>query len=206
MLSNLLFGEYRKRVMGLLLLHPEQSYHVRELARLTHTSAGTLHKELSKLSEAGILQSTKVGNQQRYSANVQCPIFEELASILRKTSGLVEVIANALSSVRHQIELAFVFGSVARGEQQTYSDIDVMIIGDISFGDVVGLLHQCQTSLKREINPVVYSIDGFNSRMANNDSFLKEVLQKPKLFIVGDDHELGKFTENQTAAITSTLQ
>ncbi|SNR84299.1 transcriptional regulator, ArsR family [Methylobacillus rhizosphaerae] len=196
MLSDVLFGEYRKRVLGLLLLHPGQSYHVRELARLTNTSAGTLHKELSKLSGAGILQNEKVGNQQRYSANLQCPIFEELASILRKTSGLVDVVADALSSASNRIAFAFVFGSVARGEQHAHSDIDVMIIGDIGFGDVVGLLHDSQAGLKREINPVVYSIEGFQSRIEQNDSFIKEILQKPKLFIIGSEHELRKFTEN----------
>jgi predicted nucleotidyltransferase len=201
MLSDVLFGEYRKRILGLLLLHPEQGYHVRELARLTNTSAGTLHKELSKLSDAGILQNKKVGNQQHYSANVQCPIFEELASIFRKTSGLADVIADALSSAKNQIQLAMVFGSVARGEEQANSDIDVMIIGDIGFGDVVGLLHESQATLKREINPIVYSVDSFKSRVEKNDSFIKEILSKPKLFIIGSEHELRKFTENQTTSI-----
>lgn len=201
MLSDVLFGEYRKRILGLLLLHPEQGYHVRELARLTNTSAGTLHKELSKLSNAGILQSKKVGNQQHYSANMQCPIFEELASIFRKTSGLADVIANALSSAKNQIQLAMVFGSVARGEEQANSDIDVMVIGDISFGDVVSLLHESQATLRREINPVVYSVDSFKTRVEKNDSFLKEILNKPKLFIIGSEHELREFTENQTTAI-----
>lgn len=201
MLSDVLFGEYRKRILGLLLLHPEQGYHVRELARLTNTSAGTLHKELSKLSDTGILQSKKVGNQQHYSANLQCPIFEELASIFRKTSGLADVIAGALSSAKNQIQLAIVFGSVARGEEQANSDIDVMVIGDISFGDVVSLLHESQATLRREINPVVYSMDSFKSRVEKNDSFIKEILNKPKLFIIGSEHELRKFTENQTTAI-----
>lgn len=203
MLSDVLFSEYRKRILGLLLLHPEQSYHVRELARLTHTSAGTLHKELSKLSDAGILQGKRVGNQQHYSANVQCPIFEELASIFRKTSGLVDVIAGALSSVKNQIQFAIVFGSVARGEQQSNSDIDVMVIGDIGFGDVVTLLHDSQAILKREINPVVYSMASFKSRVEKNDSFIQAVLNKPKLFIIGTEYELRQFTENQAASITS---
>lgn len=203
MLSDVLFSEYRKRILGLLLLHPEQSYHVRELARLTHTSAGTLHKELSKLSDAGILQGKRVGNQQHYSANVQCPIFEELASIFRKTSGLVDVIAGALSSVKDQIQFAIVFGSVARGEQQSTSDIDVMVIGDIGFGDVVTLLHDSQAILKREINPVVYSMASFKSRVEKNDSFIQAVLNKPKLFIIGTEYELRQFTENQAASITS---
>ncbi len=201
MLSDVLFGEYRKRILGLLLLHPEETYHVRELARLTNTSAGTLHKELSKLSDAGILQSKKVGNQQRYSANVQCPIFEELASIFRKTSGLADVIANALSSMKSHIKFAIVFGSVARGEEQANSDVDVMVIGDISFGDVVGLLHESQATLRREINPIVYSVDSFKSRVEKNDSFIQEILSKPKLFIVGSEHELRKFTENQATSI-----
>lgn len=203
MLSDVLFSEYRKRILGLLLLHPEQSYHVRELARLTHTSAGTLHKELSKLSDAGILQGKRVGNQQHYSANVQCPIFEELASIFRKTSGLVDVIAGALSSVKDQIQFAIVFGSVARGEQQSNSDIDVMVIGDIGFGDVVTLLHDSQAILKREINPVVYSMASFKSRVEKNDSFIQAVLNKPKLFIIGTEYELRQLTENQAASITS---
>lgn len=204
MLSDVLFSEYRKRILGLLLLHPEQSYHVRELARLTNTSAGTLHKELSKLSDAGILQGKKVGNQQHYSANVQCPIFDELASIFRKTSGLVDVIAGALSSVKNQIQFAIVFGSVARGEQQANSDIDVMVIGDIGFGDVVTLLHDSQATLKREINPVVYSMASFKSRVEKNDSFIHAILTKPKLFIIGAEYELRQLTENQAASITSS--
>lgn len=201
MLSDVLFGEYRKRILGLLLLHPEEGYHVRELARLTDTSAGTLHKELSKLSDAGILKSKKVGNQQHYSANLQCPIFEELASIFRKTSGLADVIANALSSMKSQIKFAIVFGSVARGEEQANSDVDVIVIGDIGFGDVVSLLHESQATLKREINPVVYSVDSFKDRVEKNDSFIKEILNKPKLFIIGSEHEFRKFTENQTTSI-----
>jgi len=190
LLSSLIFSEYRKRILGLLLLNPESSYHVRELARLTDTAAGTLHKELSKLTAGGILQSKKVGNQVHYSANVQCPIFNELASILRKTSGLVDVLANALSIVENQIKFAFVFGSIARGEQQENSDVDVMIVGDLGFGDAVQCLHSAQSTLQREINPVVYSVDEFNRRIKNDDSFIKEVLVKPKLFIMGSEHEL----------------
>jgi len=190
LLSSLLFSEYRKRILGLLLLNPEATYHVRELARLTDTSAGTLHKELSKLTAGGILKSKKVGNQVHYSANLLCPIFNELASILRKTSGLVDVLASALTGVEDQIRFAFVFGSAARGEQETNSDIDVMLVGDLSFADAVQNLHSSQAILQREINPVVYSMEEFKRRIENDDSFINEVLAKPKLFIIGADHEL----------------
>ncbi len=194
MLSSLLFSEYRKRILGLLLLNPNASYHVRELARLTNTAAGTLHKELTKLTVGGILRSKKVGNQVHYSANLACPIYEELASILRKTSGLADVLAKVLLSVKDQISVAFVFGSVARGEQQSSSDVDIIIIGTLSFGDAIQLLHPAQAILQREINPVVYSIEEFQRRVKNNDSFVNEVLAKPKLFIIGTENELRQST------------
>src|SRR5450759_986912 len=124
-LSSLLFSDYRRRVLGLLLLHPDTTYHVRELARLTGTSAGTLHKELTKLTNGGVLRRQDAGNQVRYNADRNCPIFEELASILRKTSGLVDVLAVALSGIEKNIALAFVFGSVARGKQQSLSLIHI---------------------------------------------------------------------------------
>ena len=139
MLSSLLFSDYRRRVLGLLLLHPDTTYHVRELARLTGTSAGTLHKELTKLTAGGVLRRQEVGNQVRYSADRDCPVFEELVSILRKTSGLVDVLVEALSSVEKDIALAFVFGSVARGDQQSNSDVDVMLVGNLGFADAVSV-------------------------------------------------------------------
>ncbi len=197
MLSSLLFSDYRRRVLGLLLLHPDTTYHVRELARLTGTSAGTLHKELTKLTNGGVLRRQEVGNQVRYSADRDCPVFEELASILRKTSGLVDVLVEALSSVEKNIALAFVFGSVARGEQQSNSDVDVMLVGGLGFADAVQVLHPVQAILQREINPVVYSSDEFRRRTASDDSFVREVLSQPKLFVVGNENELRKLTQDQ---------
>jgi predicted nucleotidyltransferase len=199
MLASLLFGTYRQRVLGLLLLNPERSYYVREIARLTATAAGTLHKELVRLAEGGLLVRENVGNQVRYSANRGCPVFEELASILRKTSGLVDVLAEALNPVKNQISLAFVFGSLARGEQQPSSDVDVMLVGCLGFADAVRVLHPAQEILRREINPVVYSPDEFQRRTANDDSFVREVLSNAKLFLVGNEDELRKLTQDQTA-------
>lgn len=196
-LSSLLFSDYRRRVLGLLLLNPDTTYHVRELARLTGTSAGTLHKELTKLTTGGILRRQEVGNQVRYGANRDCPVFEELASILRKTSGLVDVLVKALGGVEKNIALAFVFGSVARGEQQSNSDVDVMLVGSLGFADAVQVLHPVQAILQREINPVVYSLEEFRRRAASDDSFIREVLVKPKLFVVGNENELRKLTQDQ---------
>jgi predicted nucleotidyltransferase len=190
-LAELLFKDYRRRVLGLLLLHPDKRYHVREIARLTGTVAGTLHKELTKLAEAGLLTKEVSGNQVQYGANRSCPIFEELASILRKTSGLVDVLADSLESLADKIDVAFVFGSVASGKETAGSDVDVLIIGDISFSEVVKALYNAQTILNREINPKVYSKMEWEQMRKKKDAFVKEIMSKPKLFLVGAADELG---------------
>ncbi len=134
---SILFPEYRRQVLGLLLLHPEMRCHVREIARLTKTTAGSLHRELSKLAKAGVLVREKSGNQVYYQANIAFPIFEELASILRKTSGLADVLVEALMPIAKKIEAAFIVGSVGRGSERAESDVDVLIIGEISFAEAV---------------------------------------------------------------------
>lgn len=202
MLASLLFGGYRGRVLGLLLLHPEQHYHVREIARLTATSAGTLHKELDRLAQAGLLLREKIGNQLHYGANRQSPIFEELASILRKTSGLADVLRDALLSLDTHIEVALIFGSVARGAEHAGSDVDVLLIGDLGFGDAVRALHGAQEAIQREINPVVMSSEEYRRKFVAGDGFLCDILAKEKLFLKGDDDVLGKLAEDQTFAGT----
>jgi predicted nucleotidyltransferase len=190
-LASLLFKDYRRRVLGLLLLHPDKQYHVREIARLTGTVAGTLHKELTRLAEAGLLVKETSGNQVYYRANRTCPVFEELASILRKTSGLVDVLADALALLTERITVAFVYGSVARGKETAGSDIDVLLIGDVEFSEVVAALYPAQEVLGREINPKVYSEKEWRQMLKKKDAFMKEVMTGPKLFIIGTADELG---------------
>src|SRR3990172_5768635 len=137
LISSLLFPGYRRRVLGLLLLHPENRYHVREIARLTSTVPGSLHRELSRLAKAQVLIREVSGNQVHYQANQNCPIFEELASILRKTSGIVDVLAEAVAPLASKIKVALVFGSVGSGTENSRSDVDILIIGDIDFTDAV---------------------------------------------------------------------
>ncbi len=188
--TSFLFTEYRRRILGLLILHPENSYHVREIARLTNTVVGTLHKELSKLANAGVLIREASGNQVQYQANKAFPLYEELANILRKTSGLVDVLANALTPLAEKIEAAFVFGSVGRGTENAVSDVDVLIIGDIGFADAVIALYPAQAILKREINPKVYQKKQWQKLVKNKDHFIQEIIDKPKLFIIGAPNDI----------------
>lgn len=190
MLGSVLFTDYRSRVLGLLLLHPDQRYYLREIARLTGTVPGTLKRELTKLVEAGVLNVTKVGNQAHYGANRDCPIFVELASILRKTSGLVDVLAEGLTPLAAQIEAAFVFGSMATGKASAGSDIDLMIIGETDYGKVVQHLHSLQQTLGREINPKLYSPAEWHKLVAGQSAFVRDVMGKPKLFVIGSEQSL----------------
>ncbi|RQT17113.1 nucleotidyltransferase domain-containing protein [Burkholderia contaminans] len=191
-IASTLFSDYRRRALGLLLLRPDQALHVREIARLTGTTPGTLHKELSKLAEAGILSRDRQGNQVLYRANRSCPIFEELASIMRKTSGMGDVLSDALLPCAEEISVAFVFGSVARGQETADSDVDVMVIGSVGFATVVRLLYDAQATLGRDINPKVLSPDEFRDGVARQDAFLRDVLGKPKIFLIGSDHDLAE--------------
>ena len=195
-LPSLLFPEYRRRVLELLLLRPEEILHGREIARRTGLSAGTITRELGKLAEAGLLKREKRGNQQLYSAATKGPIFAELASILRKTSGLADVLAQALVPVAHKLRVAFVFGSVAQGRETAGSDIDVMLIGDLGFRQTIELLHPAQTVLGREINPKVFTTEEFLAR-APVEPFLADVLAKPKLFLIGNAHDLEELAGHQ---------
>lgn len=191
-LSAVLFPGYRRRILALLLLHPDMPLHGREIARRTGLPSGTLTRELARLAGAGILKAERRGNQLLYQADDGCPVFQELASILRKTSGLADVLAEALAPVRDRIRVAFVYGSLARGLEREGSDVDLMIVGDIGFGDAVGLLHPAQETLAREINPMVYGPEEWARKLRAPDSFLRDVLGKPKIFVVGTEHELGK--------------
>lgn len=185
-LASVLFPDYRRKVLALLLLHPESSYHQREIARLTETQSGTLSRELVKLVAAGLAVKTRVGNQQHYRANRECPIFEELASILRKTSGLTDILAEALSPIADRISAAFVFGSMASGKASAGSDIDLMILGTVAFREVVASLYPCQETLGREINPKVYQREEWQRLLAEGGAFITDLLEKPKVFVIGD--------------------
>lgn len=198
MLIDLLFGNYRRKVLSQLLLNPGQDYHVRELARLTGTAPGTLHKELARLAEAGLLLRHAQGNQVRYQANRQCPVFPELAGLMRKTTGAALLIGQALAPLEPR--LAMVFGSVAKGTEGPGSDVDVMVITERSFGDVVRALHPAQTGLAREINPVVYEAVEFEQHIRRRDSFVLNVLAEPRILVIGTEDDLSQLAGHPTPA------
>jgi predicted nucleotidyltransferase/DNA-binding HxlR family transcriptional regulator len=198
-LVEILFGAYRRQILGLLLLRPDEGFHVREIARMTGVSAGSLHRELKALFDAGLLQRSASGNQVKYQANQDCPIFEELAGIFRKTAGLADVLRELLNPLERKIVLAFVFGSVAQGKARQGSDIDLLVVGSVSFTDVVEVCHEGTQRLGREVNPVVMSKTAFMKKYRDGDRFVARVAKEPKIYLIGDEDEFGKLVEDRTA-------
>lgn len=198
-LGTLFFGAYRRQVLGLLLLHPDESFHLREIARATNTQPGTLRRELTQLADAGVLSREKVGNLVRYKADTACPIYDELRGILKKTAGVADVLRAALASLGDKIAVAFVYGSVASGAERRSSDIDVMVVGSASFEEVAGVLHASQEELRREINPTVFSLAEFRKKAAEKGSFLARVLREPKIFIQGKENDIRKLVAHRKA-------
>jgi len=190
-LVSVLLPEYRRRVLGLLLLRPEDALHGREVARRTGLPAGTITRELTKLAAVGLLKREKRGNQQVYSADTGSPIYTELASILRKTSGLADVLIQALVPAAPALRLALVFGSVAQGRETAGSDVDVLLFGDLDFAQAVTLLHPTQALLGREVNPKVFTAAEFSAKAAT-EPFIRDILAKPKIFLMGNDHDLAE--------------
>ncbi len=193
---ELMFGAYRRELLAKLLLRPDEDFHLRELERMTGIPAGSLHRELKALFEAGLLLKERQGNQVRYRANRTCPVYEELASIFRKTVGLAGVLSDALADLSGRIALAFVFGSLAVGRQNYSSDVDLMIIGDISLLEAVTALASTQGKLGREINPVVMTADKFGAQAEKKERFISRVVEEPKIFVIGHENDFTQLAEH----------
>lgn len=185
--SDLLFpNQYRRKVLGLLLMRPDQQIHLRELARVIGAAPGTLKKELDALCGVGLLRAERVGNQVRFCANTAHPVFPELQALIRKTIGLVDALRLSLAPLAGRIDAAFVFGSMASGTESAGSDIDLMVVGDAGFAEIVDATYAAQATLGREINPKVMSASEWQAKKAERNAFLQDVLNKPRIMLIGD--------------------
>lgn len=195
--TKVLFSAYHRRILALLLLRPDEGFHVREIARLAKVPAGSLHRELRLLSESGLLLREPAGNQVRYRVNRDCPIFMELAGILRKTVGLADVLREVLAPAAKRIQAAFVYGSVAKGTETAGSDIDVMIISDdVTYPDIMQLLMEVESKVGRKINPTVYGRTEWHRKLAERGGFLQRVMEQPRIYLIGTDDDLPKLRKS----------
>ncbi len=205
-LGALFFGAYRRQVLALLLLHPDESFHLREIARITNKQPGTLRRELALLADAGVIKREKIGNQAHYQANPACPIYEDLRGILRRTAGVADVLKGALQPLSEKIVAAFVYGSVARGDERAGSDLDLMVIGEVKLVELVEALTKAAETLRREINPNVYSRREFRTRLTAGEPFLRRVMDDKKILFIGAEDDLRQLASNRKAQTTHTRQ
>jgi DNA-binding MarR family transcriptional regulator len=189
-IASALFTDSQARVLRWLFGQPERSFYLRELRRLTGLASASLQRELNRLAEAGLVNSERVGNQRRFQASAQSPIYNELIALTRKTLGMQPMLSEALQPMEPRLQAAFVYGSVAKQTDTAQSDIDLMLIGKhLLLADVHELLMPLEAQLGRKINPTCYTPAEFARRRAEPDSFVNRVLAQPVLPLIGNIDE-----------------
>lgn len=190
-LADALFPKGRQRVLAVLFGNPGRSFYANEVIALAQSGTGAVQRELAALSEAGLLTVTKQGNQKHYQANADAPVFAELRGLVLKTMGLADVLKVALAPLAPQIDLAFVYGSVAKQQDTAHSDIDVMIVSaGLGYGDVFGALEGATATLGRKVNPTLYTPAELTKRINLDNAFVTRVLQQPKIWLIGNEEQL----------------
>ena len=185
-----LLAPLQERVLALVLLRPERQWYRSELARALDIPASSLQRPLAALCKTGILRARKDGNRLYYQADADSPIFPELRGLLAKTSGLVGVLRAALDALVSRITVAFVYGSIASGEESSTSDVDLLVVGKVGLKELATPLRKAAMRLGREISPVVFSETEFAAKLKAKNHFLSSVLDKPRLFVVGTEDDV----------------
>ncbi len=185
-----LFPGSRRMVLGLLMAQPDRAYYLREIAELTRLSVGHLQRELDRLVQAGIIRRFRQGRHVYFQADPTCPIFGELRGIVTKTVGVAGALRQALLPLRKRIRAAFIFGSVARREDHSASDVDLLVIGQVRFAEVVDLVRPVEQSVGRPVNPTVYPVEEFSSKLAAGHHFVSKVVGCDKIMLLGDESDV----------------
>lgn len=190
-----LFGRTRQALLALLYSRADEEHLQESLIQLAGLGRGTVQRELDFLARAGVVRRTVRGRQVYFQANAQSPIYAELRGLVVKTSGVADVLRGALARLSGRISVAFIYGSVAKGAERRGSDVDLMVIGDVSFTEVSEALSEAQKAIAREVNPSVYTPGDLRAKLKAKHHFLRTVLSAEKIFLVGDDDELGRLAK-----------
>lgn len=185
-----LFGGTRSALLAVFYGHADQAFYVRQLVRRLGAGHGSVQRELTNLLQLGLIVRRNQGNQVLYQANARSPVFSEIKALIAKTVGLCDIVRAALAPLASRIQTAFVYGSVAAHTEQAASDIDLMVVGEVTFADVVSALSPAQKALAREINPTIYSASEFRMKLRTGNHFLQTIMGQKKIFILGTEDEL----------------
>lgn len=171
-------------------MHPDKWWYLSDLSAHLKVTPSSLQRELASLTTAGLLETRKDGNRVYYKANPHCPGIEDLQALLIKTVGVADVVFTAIKGALEKIDSAFIYGSLARGEEIATSDVDVLLIGEIKMSQIASAIHKAEKSLGREINPTIFSKQEFSNKMKNRDTFVKTIMDDKKIFLKGNEIEL----------------
>ncbi len=189
--ADALFTKTQQRVLAVLFGQPERSFYANEIIGLAASGSGTVQRELARLEAAALVTVRRQGNQKHYQANREAPIFDELRGIVVKTFGVVDVLRAALHGLLPTIDLAFIYGSLAKGSDHAGSDIDLMVVGMVpSNAALLAAVSPAAAQLGRAINPTLYTPEEFAQRIVDGKSFILRVLEQPKIFVKGSDHDV----------------
>lgn len=188
--GDVLFGKAQRAVLSLLFGHPDRDFYLSEIMNYARTGASQIQKELRELTAAGLLVKERRGRQVYYRANPSAPIFDELKRIVTKTFGVADVVRALLEPFRSRVALAFIYGSVARGEETAASDVDVFVVGDIGVSDLASALIAAEAELLRKISPTIYGRDEFTAKARSGHHFVGRILSEPKIFLIGTQRTL----------------
>lgn len=179
-----------RRILDVMVLQPDRAWYRSELARKLEVAPSTLQRPLTSLANAGVMVTRQDGNRVYYALNTLSPTYAEVRGLIVKTSGLIHVLRDALRGVADRIEVAFVHGSFARGEERADSDVDLIVIGSVSLFDLASPIHRASEQLGREVNPIVYPRPKFEEKRASGNHFVTTVMARPKLFVMGGEDDL----------------
>jgi predicted nucleotidyltransferase len=188
-ISKIFKSKTRKELFRLYFTNSDHEYYLRELERILHTPVSMIRKELTRLEEDGIFLSRRKGNSTYYLLNKSYPLFDEFKSIVFKTIGIQGLLREILSKMKG-IEVAFIYGSFAKHEETAKSDIDLLIIGKIDDSRLLREINKLEEILKREINYSIFRREEFKQKMKEKDSFIKDLLKNPKIFLIGEQNDL----------------
>ncbi|MGD0155030.1 MAG: nucleotidyltransferase domain-containing protein [Terracidiphilus sp.] len=187
-----IFPSVRAGVLSAALLQPRRWWFLSELARHLGAGPSSLQRELESLVGAGILERREEGRRVYFRANDRSPVFKDLRGLVEKTAGLVPALAKALESFGDRIDLAFVYGSIARGEERASSDVDLTIVGSVKQIDLVPAFRKLEDRFGRDVNATLYSPREFRAKLASGDHFLRSVMKGRTILLKGSLDDLDK--------------
>lgn len=197
-IAEALFGKAQRAVLALLFGQPDRAFYMREVVTAAGTGASQVQKELENLTRAGLVVREPRGNQVWFRANPESPVYPEIKSLVAKTFGIADVLREALQPFARKVVAVFIYGSVARGEHDASSDVDLLVVGDIAPSRLAPMQLEVGRILGRRISIVVYDAAELRKHIAEREHFIENLMKQPRIWLLGTETDLAAWYGNAT--------